>query len=38
MVKLVGGFKAVSREGCVFRPHLSMSILDDENPKSMKKR
>ena len=27
MVKMKGGFKGVSQEGNVFRPHLSLAIL-----------
>ena len=33
MVKMKGGFKAVSKEGHVFRPHLSLAILDEETSK-----
>ncbi len=29
-VKLLGGFLAVSAEGNIFRPHLSMAIRDAE--------
>lgn len=28
-VKLVGGFAAISKQGDIFRPHLSMAILLD---------
>jgi hypothetical protein len=29
-VKFVGGFKGVSKEGMIVRPHLSMAIIDAE--------
>jgi hypothetical protein len=32
-VQLVGGFKAISSEGNVHRPHLSMAIRDPPPPK-----
>jgi len=35
-VNLVGGFAAVSQEGDIFRPHLSMAILDEM--KSLKSK
>jgi hypothetical protein len=35
-VKLIGGFRAVSREGHCFRPQLSMAIVEEK--KVMKKR
>ena len=33
MVKLVGGFKAVSVQGEIYRPHLSMAIVENEQSK-----
>jgi hypothetical protein len=33
-VQLVGGFKAISSEGNVHRPHLSMAIRDPPNKTS----
>ena len=33
-VQLVGGFKAVSQEGKIFRPHLSMAIIESPSNSS----